>query len=194
MSYESVIQTVLRDKAFYGQQGGVTFSGGEPLSQWIAVRDIADYLHEEGIHVAIDTAGLAPRSVIKDVPYHIDLVLADLKLVTPALHRSWTGVDNAIILNAIRYWNHRCHERFLISIPLIPGVQNELEIEKIADFISNLIPVPSVRFIPYHRLGESKYEALGMPKPQFPGSPDTLVEMSNRIFIEKGIRVMAFED
>lgn len=187
MALDAVAEIALRDRAFYAQSGGVTFSGGEPLAQWAAVRELADQLRTDGVHIAIDTAGFAPRAVIEAVPHHIDLVLVDLKLVTPSLHHRWTGVDNAGILDAIRWWSQVMPRRLWLSLPLIPGVQDETEMVKIAGFISALRPIPPVRLIPFHRLGESKYAALGLPVPQFVGDVAALQHTAHRILADKGI-------
>ena len=192
MTLDALKSMALRDKAFYGDIGGITLSGGEPLSQWDSVRRLAEQLRSEGVHVAIDTAGYAPIDVVREVPLHADLVLVDLKLLSPALHRRWTGVDNASILDALRYWLKAMPERVWISIPLIPGVQDENEIKEIADFISGLPAVPPVRLIPFHRLGESKYKALGMPIPNFPGNPKRLMEIARYEFTRRGIQIIGF--
>jgi pyruvate formate lyase activating enzyme len=166
---DKIVTLALRDKPYYGTRGGVTLSGGEPLAQWPAARALAERLRAEGIHVAMDTSCLAPRAAIDEVPNHIDLVLADLKLVTPEGHLRWTGVDNFGILAAIRAWSRALPGRLWISVPVIPGVQDEDELDRIAAFCSTLDNDPPVRLIPYHRLGDSKYGALGRAVPAFPG-------------------------
>jgi pyruvate formate lyase activating enzyme len=187
---DQVLELVLRDRPFYGQRGGVTLSGGEPLAQWPFARRLADRLRSAAVHVTLDTACVAPPDVIREVPAHVDLVLADLKLVTPESHRRWTGVDNAGILDAIRCWSVAMPGRLWISVPVIPGVQDEAEFERIAAFCDKLENAPPVRLIPYHRLGDSKYEALGWPVPVFPGSADEQIDRVQRAFHRLEIEIL----
>jgi pyruvate formate lyase activating enzyme len=190
---DEIVQIVLRDRPFYGEHGGVTLGGGEPLDQWPFVRALAGRLRADGIHVALDTACVAPHEVIREVPRHVDLVLADLKLVHPERHRRWTGVDNASILDAIRSWSGAMPGRLWISVPILPGVQDEPEYERIAAFCSTLENASPVRLIPYHRLGDSKYEALGRTVPFFPGVVDEQLSMARHAFQEQGIHILEQE-
>jgi pyruvate formate lyase activating enzyme len=187
---DEIVQVALRDRPFYGAHGGVTLGGGEPLAQWPFVRSLADLLRAQGVHVALDTSCAAPQSVIREVPAHVDLVLADLKLVHPESHRRWTGVDNATLLDAIRYWSAAMPDRLWISIPILPGVQDKPEFEHMAAFCRTLENAPPVRLIPYHRLGESKYEALGWPIPHFPGSVAEQMETAAEAFHRRNIRIL----
>jgi pyruvate formate lyase activating enzyme len=186
---DEIVDLALRDRSFYGDQGGVTLGGGEPLGQWAFARALAVRLHDEGVHVAIDTACLAGREVIQSVPEHVDLVLADLKLVTSEAHRRWTGANNAPILGTIRAWSRAMPGRLWISVPLIPGVQDETELDLMAEFIQSLDPSPPVRLIPYHRLGDAKYTALGRAIPAFPGSVEDLVERARAAFSRRGLHI-----
>jgi pyruvate formate lyase activating enzyme len=189
-SVEEVLGEALRDKPFYREDGGVTFSGGEPLAQWAFARALADRLREEGVHVALDTACLAAPEVVRHVPEHFALVLADLKLVTPEAHRRWTGVDNEQILATIRLWSEEMAGRIWISLPAIPGVQDEQEMRRVADFVCSLGPPPPVRVLPYHKLGSSKYRALGEEPPQFEDDPRALAEKYEGILRDAGLEVI----
>jgi pyruvate formate lyase activating enzyme len=187
---DEIVTQALRDRPYYGERGGVTLSGGEPLAQWHAARAVADRLRAEGVHVAMDTSCLAARAIIAEVPEHIDLVLADLKLVTPNSHRRWTGVDNARILAALRAWSVAMPARLWISVPVIPGVQDKAEFGRVAEFCSTLAHDPPIRLIAYHRLGDSKYQALGWPVPAFPGVVEEQMEVATRALGQRGIRIL----
>ncbi len=190
MTVAEVVEQALRDKAFYGKDGGVTLGGGEPLAQWEFARMLADVLRAEGVNVALDTACAAPRSVVEDVPAHFDLVLADLKLVSSEKHSSWTGGGNAGILEALRVWSHAMAGRLWITVSLIPGVHDDEEIRSIADLLRSLVPAPAVRLLPYHRLGNSKYKALGLPVPEFSGDAGPLVEKARAILTDAGLVIL----
>jgi pyruvate formate lyase activating enzyme len=187
---DEILELVLRDCPFYGRRGGVTLSGGEPLAQWPFARLLADRLRSAAVHVAIDTACVAPPDVIREVPEHVDLVLADLKLVTPESHSHWTGADNDAILEAIRFWSVAMPGRLWISVPVIPDVQDQAEFQRIATFCRTLENAPPVRLIPYHRLGESKYEALGWPVPAFSGSVDEHMDKARTTFVRRGTHIL----
>lgn len=189
-SVEGLVQECLRDKPFYRDKGGVTFSGGEPLAQWEFARALADRLRAEGVHVALDTSGLAPEGVVRQVPEHFDLVLVDLKLVTPEAHRRWTGVDNGPILAAIRLWSREMAGRIWVSLPAVPGVQDEGEMEKMAGFLASLYPRPPARVLPYHKLGSSKYRALGEEPREFEDDAEEMAERFEAILRDAGIEII----
>ena len=83
--------------------------------------------------------------------------------------------------------------RLWISVPVSPGVQDEAEFERIAAFCSALENRPPVRLIPYHRLGESKYEALSWTVPAFPGSVDEQMDIARRVLQNQGVRILEQE-
>lgn len=138
----------------------------------------------------METSCLASRAVIDEVPEHIDLVLADVKLFTPERHRRWTGVDNASILSALRVWSEAMPDRLWLSVPVIPGVQDDAEFERLAEFCATLPNHPPIRLIPYHRLGNSKYKALDRSAPTFPGSVEERMDAARAILARTGIRIL----
>jgi pyruvate formate lyase activating enzyme len=190
VSLDDLLEEVLRDRPFYGARGGVTLSGGEPLAQWPFARALADRLRAEGVHVAMETACLAPRDVLADVPRRVDLVLADLKLASPEAHQARTGVAGQAVLEAIRLWAREMPGRLWISVPLVPGVHDEPEIARLADVVASLAGGPPVRLLPHHRLGNSKYAALGLAVPAFCPASDALVEQARQIFRSRGVRLL----
>lgn len=190
MSAGEVADLALRDRPFYRGGGGVTLGGGEPLAQWDFARAVAALVRAAGVHVALDTACVGPTEAIQAVPDCFDLVLADLKFVTPATHLRWTGVDGAGALQAVRRWAAAMPGRLWVSVPLVPGVHDPAEIARIADFVACLAPVPPVRLLPYHRLGESKYRALGRPAPAFPGRADDLVAAATAALAARGVEIL----
>ena len=193
MSPDAVVEAGMRDVPFYGEQGGVTFGGGEPLLQWSGLSRIAQRLRSRGVHVAVDTSGFVSPAVVEAVSAAVDLVLVDLKLMTPEKHRAWTGRDNARILHAIRMWSAAMPGQVWVTTPVIPGVHDARELEHIAVFIAGLNPVPATRLIPYHRLGESKYRALGLNPPAFSGDVEDLMAAGREIYQDHGLQVLTHE-
>jgi len=159
---EELIEQVMRDKAFYGREGGITFSGGEPLLQASFVRECAGLAKGRGLTVAVDTCGNVPFEAFERVMPRVDLFLYDIKAASGELHKQATGSDNGRILANLRRLD-AVGARLWIRIPLIHGVNDSpQEIESIAGIIGSLRRVERITPIPYHDLGQSKYGELGM--------------------------------
>ena len=113
------LATILNEQAPLLADGGVSFSGGEPLRQAFFLEAVLERL--EGLHVVLGTTGFAPAEDFLRVIRRCDLVLFDLKLMDPEAHRRWTGVDNRLILDNLE----RLADlglAYLIRVPLVPGV------------------------------------------------------------------------
>lgn len=158
-----VLNIAARDRVFYGEAGGVTFSGGEAMLWPEFLHEAAGECHRAGISVAIDTCGFAPFSDFEKLLPYTDLFLYDIKAVTPAVHRAGTGRDNGIILG-----NYRkllaAGARVWVRVPVIGGFNaDEQEIEKIAAFLKGNPGAEEVVLMPFHFLGKNKYGGLGYP-------------------------------
>lgn len=163
VSADEVFKEVYKDGIFYQRSGGgVTLSGGEPLAQLDFAISILKLCKDAGFHTAIDTCGHASWETIERVLEYVDLVLYDLKHMDPVEHEKATGVSNNLILDNVLRICHESRVSLMIRIPVIPGFNDNLEnIEATATFIvkglGSSIPV---QLLPYHKLGESKYEQL----------------------------------
>lgn len=163
MTPDQVCREVSRDRAFYAGEGGVTFSGGEPLLQWRFTAACARLCREQGLHVAVDTALFVPLETVEALLECADLFLIDCKAATPALHQRGTGQDNQLIqqntrrvaASGVAYW---------IRIPLIPGFNDSREeMSRIGAFLSSLPKPPQrVELMPFHNFCSAKYQSLGM--------------------------------
>ena len=118
---------------------------------------------ENGIRTAVDTAGCVPwRSFEKILPY-TDLFLYDIKCFSEDLHIEGTGVSNKLILENIKRLSENFDGDIIIRIPVITGFNDDAdEMKQIADFLKDL-RIKAVEFLPYHKMGEHKYDALNMP-------------------------------
>jgi pyruvate formate lyase activating enzyme len=138
--------------------GGITFSGGEPLTQAAFLAEVLDILSD--VHVLLDTSGYAPESDFRRVAQKCDLVYFDLKLVDREAHVRHTGVDNSRILSNLAVLA-TMDVPFVIRVPLIPGVtdtdENFAAIARIANQLAGLIRVD---LLPYNRAAGGKYLAL----------------------------------
>ena len=137
-------------------EGGVTFSGGEPLMQ-------AEFVAEtDNLHVTLDTSGYAGERALRSVLARTDLVYFDIKLIDPAAHRRYTGVDNAPILHNLRILAGS-GVPFVIRVPLVPGVTDTDEnLAAIAQTVRGLPGMQRVDLLPYNQAAGGKYAAAGM--------------------------------
>lgn len=146
---------------FRTSSGGVTFSGGEPLLQAPFLQELADVLHAEGVHLAIETSGFTAPDVYCATLAKVDLVFQDLKHPDPAAHRRWTGVDPQVIHGNLA-WLKSSGRPFVARIPLIPGV-NDSPADK--EGFARLLEGPSgllrVELLPYHLTAAAKYPFTG---------------------------------
>ena len=162
MTVAEVLEAVLKDRIFYEDSGGgVTISGGEPLSQPHFLKELVEALHTAGIHVALDTTGFGCTEHLLAAARFSDLVLYDLKAFDEARHQELTDVSNRSILENLKALNE-VHRNVWIRIPVVPGFNDSVEeLEKIAAFVAGLRCVTLVNLLPFHRSGLHKYERLG---------------------------------
>lgn len=168
VSAEALCAELLKDADFYESSGGgVTFSGGEPMLQHRALRQVLGLCKERGLHTAIDTAGDVPFSSFQEVMPCTDLFLYDLKCFTSSLHESHIGVSNARILrNACLLGEHGAS--LIVRVPLIAGINDsEREMARLASFISSVDGVELCQLLPYHDYGVGKYATLGKNASEF---------------------------
>jgi pyruvate formate lyase activating enzyme len=161
-SVDSLVEEVLKDKSYYEESdGGVTFSGGEPLLQWKELNELLQRLKEEHIHVALETAGHIKWEIIDGLRSKIDLFFFDLKHIDSDLHKKYTGVPNELILENMKKLSS-LHENITSRIPVIPGVnEDEQTLKRMYGFLLEETNIRRVELLPYHRLGMSKYHGLG---------------------------------
>jgi pyruvate formate lyase activating enzyme len=166
MTAEKVLEEVKKDSAFYEKShGGVTISGGEPLSQPIFTKEVLKLCKTEGIHTALDTSGYGSWKSLTQILKYTDLVLYDIKHMNPTMHKEYTGVTNRIILkNALRISTEG--KDMIIRVPVIPTINDSKDnITSLTNFIKKLKTVKEVNLLPYHKLGIPKYKMLGREYP-----------------------------
>ena len=159
---EEVVQEVLKDRVFYETSGGgVTISGGEPLFQPEFTGEILRQCKEKGIHTAIETSGFAAAKALRQVIPYCDLVLFDIKETDAGRHVQFTGVELGPILRSLRQINDY-GVPFIIRLPIIPGFNDREEhLSAVKSLGERLSCCRGMEIMPYHRLGEYKYELLG---------------------------------
>jgi pyruvate formate lyase activating enzyme len=162
LSVEEVFHEVKKDELYYrNSKGGVTASGGEPLSQAEFVSALFKRCQNAGIHTTLDTCGAAKRSALEQVLEHTDLVLFDLKVIDRETHIAIMSNSNKSILDNAKFIIEK-EIPLIVRIPLIPDLtEAEENIRAMARFVTELGDgVSAVNILPYHRFGMSKYKML----------------------------------
>ena len=163
-SVDDIVNKVKRFKPYYRDNGGVTYSGGEPLLHVDFLIELSKRLKEENINIALDTAGFGVGKYDELLKY-IDLIILDIKHVEPSSFKNLTGFEKTESLKFIDSLN-RSNKKVWIRQVIIPDVNDNYEyIDKLHEFLKNIKNIEKVEFLPYHKLGSEKYIALNIFNP-----------------------------
>jgi pyruvate formate lyase activating enzyme len=196
VSVEDCMKSIRQDKRYYEKSGGgVTISGGEPMSQFEFCKSLAKACNDEGFTVALDTTGFAPTERYLEILPYVDLFLYDLKHMDSAKSEKLTGVPNGLIKkNAIELAKAGAH--FQIRYPIIPKLNDsESNIKATAEFCkaiqdscANGGSVDVVQLLPFHKMGQTKYQRLGK-KYRMNASPPSgeFMEAQRELFVSYGL-------
>lgn len=192
---DEILKRALRFKPYWGKDGGITISGGEPLLQIDFVIELFKKAKELGINTCIDTAG---NPFTKEEPFfskfeelmkYTDLLLLDLKEINPTRHKDLTGFDNSNIIEMAKYLSE-INKPVWIRHVLVPEHSDfDEDLDALGDFIDTLSNVDRVEILPYHTLGKFKWENLSIPytlENISPPSAERIENAKNRI--HAGIR------
>jgi pyruvate formate lyase activating enzyme len=160
---DELMAIIEKERPFFDQsEGGVTFSGGEPLMHHKILKELLDECGRRKIHRVVDTVALVNSEILLDIAKRTDLFLIDLKMMDDEKHRKWTHVSNKKILENISQLSE-IGANIIIRIPIIEGVNDDDEnIENSAKFVSGLAGNKKpVNLIPYHNIAQTKYQKLG---------------------------------
>lgn len=183
-SVDEVFAEVIKDKAFYENSGGgVTFSGGECMLQIEFLLEILKKCKENGIHTAVDTAGHIPWADFEKIMPYTDLFLYDIKSMDTCIHKKYVGVGNELILDNLSKLL-KSNASVCVRIPVIPSVNDtKEEMQKIKLFFEENGHPESLELMPYHSMGEGKYEALGKTSLKFSVPDDEKIERLKHIVL-----------
>ena len=160
MSISEILDTVLRDKAFYGTKGGITLSGGEPLANSSAI-DLLKVCKSAYIGTAVETCGFTSPEMIRAAVPHTDIFLWDVKDTDDERHKSNTGVSITPILDNLKL-AAELGARIRIRCIIVRGVNTEeSHYEKISAIARGIKNLDGVELIPYHAYAGSKAVFLG---------------------------------
>ena len=161
ISPEEVLKKYKKYSNYYGETGGVTFSGGEPLLQSEFVLETIKLLKQNGIHTAIDTAGVGEN--YDEVLKLVDLVILDIKAVKADEYKFITGRDISdfnIFLEKCKNLNKKLWLRQVI----VPNINDDEEhVMMLKEFAEKIPNVEKVELLPYHSMAKPKYEKLNLP-------------------------------
>lgn len=159
---EEIVQRAIRQKRYFAKTGGVTVSGGEPLLQRKALKQLFRRLHEEGINTTLDTNGRLIDQQTKELLEETDLLMLDVKHFNEEWHRKLTGLTNK---NTFKVAAHReeTGKPMWLRYVLVPGWSDQEEhLHELGQFFRDYKHIERIEVLPYHMLGVHKWEALGM--------------------------------
>ena len=179
-SLEEIYNKVVRYKNYIYKNGGVTVTGGEPLLQFQFLIEFFKKLKRHKIHTCIDTSGMVDlTNDIKELINLTDLFLLDIKHIDPEKCRDLVGFSNEKELAFAKYLSDNNKHMWIRQV-LVPGItDNEKDLLKLKDFISSLKTVDKIELLPYHSMGEYKWNKLGF-KYELHGVPDCNSQDINR--------------
>ncbi|MFY9380054.1 MAG: glycyl-radical enzyme activating protein [Acutalibacteraceae bacterium] len=160
---DELVEEVLKDEEYFKtSNGGVTFSGGEPLFYAEFIEEFSKLMKDRGISVLIETCGHIPLENIKLCAPYVDMIFYDFKHIDSQKHKEFTGAGNEKILYNLCWLNDNFKGNLSVRYPYIPGCNDKKEdIEGFLEYVSRLKNIKEVWFLPYHRLGLPKYQGLG---------------------------------
>jgi pyruvate formate lyase activating enzyme len=167
-SPEEVLKRALRYRDYWGEKGGITVSGGEPLLQAEFVAELFELTHREGVTTCLDTSGASFRRgdvAIERLISATDTVLLDIKAFDSKLHREVTGADNSQILDFARYLSEKGVSTWIRRVIVPDLTDGEDELKKTGEFINSLKNIERIEVLPYHDFGVEKWRNLGIKYP-----------------------------
>lgn len=161
MTIDDIMSVVMKDTAFYGNNGGITLSGGEPLVQKDAALALLKVCKESGITTAVETCGHVDPAALREVLPFVDMFLWDLKDTDDDRHKHFTGVSNKLIIENLEMIG-KTDAKIRLRCILVKGVNTEIShYQKIAAISKSILNLDGVELIPYHAYAGTKATFLG---------------------------------
>lgn len=149
----------------YIKRGGVTLTGGEPLMQAPFVREFFTLCNTAHIHTALDTSGAVFNRTAQQALLQSRLVLLDIKAIDNTMSRRLTASDNTNTLRTLRFLRDNNIPTWIRHVVVPTYTDNDLQLNRLADYLTAFGNIERVEILPYHTLGKHKYEKLGLPYP-----------------------------
>lgn len=164
-SAEDLLKLVKKYKSYYGNTGGVTFSGGEPLMQSKFLKESIELLKKENISVALDTSGSIYNDDTIKIIEMVDLVILDIKGIDEESYKFMTGCSIEVFNKFLKILEEK-NKPLWIRTVIVPGINDNLEyIQKLGKYIKKIKNVQKVELLPYHKMGDVKYKNLKITNP-----------------------------
>jgi len=156
-----LVNYILKFKTYFKENGGVTFSGGEPLNQSEFLLECLKLCKKNNIHTCLDTAGVGIE--YDEILDYTDLVIFDIKALDKVKYKELTGKNIDISLKFLDTCQKK-NKRMWIRQVIVPNYNdNEEYILEIKKFVKNLKNIEKIELLPYHTMGVAKYKELGIP-------------------------------
>ena len=180
---DELVNVILKNKDYFGESGGVTFSGGEPLLHSEFLIEVCKILKNNNIHIALDTSGVGNGNYEELLKY-VDLILFDIKHTTKEGYKLVTRIDTEESFNFLEVAN-KLNKKFWIRQVIVPGIMdNDKYLYSLNDYIKKYIKkenIDKIEFLPYHKLGREKYIKLNIPYP-CENIPEMDIEKSKELY------------
>ena len=191
ITVKNLMSEIIKDEVFYEESnGGVTFSGGEPLMHADYLNNVLMLCKDKGIHTTVDTSGYAVWEQFEKIVDNVDLFLFDIKHMNNEKHLEYIGASNFVILENLKKLSQRgCNIN--IRMPIIAGVNDDDEnIDSVINFLAKL-NIIQVNLLPYHKMGMDKYRRLNMEYKLsgFEKPRDEVIDMIAEKFKSAGIKI-----
>jgi pyruvate formate lyase activating enzyme len=181
---DELVARVSRYKTYFGDEGGVTVSGGEPLMQAEFIAELFEKMHQNGINTALDTAGVEPNDTVRRVLESTDTVLCDIKFPTNEQYEKYVGHSLDTVMRFLKECD-RADCSVIVRHVVVPGLTDSMEsvneVVRLAKTVRNL---KKIELLPFKKLCVEKYKKLGIPFPleNTPEcDPDTLEKLKNLV-------------
>ena len=185
-SVEDLTKEIIKYKNYFGTTGGVTVSGGEPLLQIEFVTELLKSVKNYGIHTAVDTSGFIfndkseeSMRLHEELDKYVDLYLLDIKHIDENIHKSLTGVSNSNTLKFAKWLSDRNKKVWIRHVLLSGYTDDDFYLSRTYEFIKTLNNVEKIEVLPYHTMGEVKYEKMNIEYPLKGVAPPTKERVIN---------------
>ncbi|GAF39167.1 pyruvate formate-lyase 1-activating enzyme [Agrilactobacillus composti DSM 18527 = JCM 14202] len=185
MTADALLEQAVKYKAFWGKKGGITVSGGESLLQIDFIIDLFKKAKALGINTCLDTCGQPFTykepffSRFKELMAYTDVSLVDIKHINPYEHKKLTGWTNENILAMIQYMSDNGHHMWIRHVLVPERTDYDDYLAQLGAYIKTIKTVDKVEVLPYHTMGVSKYENLGINYPLKGIEPPTQERVQN---------------
>ncbi len=160
---KEIVKKVKNYRAYFGKEGGITVSGGEPLLQADFVREVFRLCHEEGINTCLDTSGSVLNDSVKDLLEETDRVLLDIKYTDEESYRNYVGCSLQSALNFLDYLQEKNIPTTLRQV-IIPTLNDNGEnVLRLKEIAKNHSVVDKVELLPFRKVCQVKYDSMGIP-------------------------------